>query len=346
MSEIAVKTENVIAVVAQAKTALENGDVSTGNRLFGDAKKAGLSIMKETEYLLERVSAVEKHYKELEKAKSRKIGELYDKENETKKKKEAKIASMGRKESEMRQAESELSSANENLSRARRRKEEAEDRKGANIAGAVGFGLATVFTLGLAAPLTVPGVAVCTYNAVEAGNDEDKAERDISNASSKINRCREEISQCRSEIHQLDDEIPRLSQQIRQLKSERDKIHTQRGEVSDTIKYLRDGLYFWREFGQLAEHGTDRATFLQKLSEYLQLHDKKATNLPRQAQSCISSWECVEKKLEKADQHVFSIDFTCQFCRNSFCSLPHLRDGGQFCCVGCFTNWLQKKFDI
>ena len=62
MSEIVVKTENVIAVIAQAKTALESGDVSTGHQLFSDAKRSGVSIMKETEYLLERVSAVEKHY--------------------------------------------------------------------------------------------------------------------------------------------------------------------------------------------------------------------------------------------------------------------------------------------
>lgn len=336
MSEIVVKTENVIAVIAQAKTALESGDVSTGYQLFGDAKRSGVTIMKETEYLLERVSAVEKYYREQEDVKSRKIGELYKKETETQNKKEAMETSMRSKEAELRQAQWELTSANENLSRARRRREEAESRKDANIAGAVGFGIATVLTLGLAAPITLPGAVVCTVNAVEASSDEDQAERDIDRARNKISQCEGEISQYRREICQLDVEIPALSQQIRQLKSERETIHTQRGEVSDTIKYLRDGLYFWKEFGQLTEHGTDRATFLQKLSKYLGQHDKQATNLPQHVQSCISSWECVEKKLEKAKDHIFSINFTCQFCHNSFHSLPHLRDG-KFCCIDCFT---------
>ena len=67
----------------------------------------------------------------------------------------------------------------------------------------------------------------------------------------KISPCKGYISQYRREMHQLDNEITALSQQIRQLKSERETIHAQRGEVSDTIKYLRDVLYFWKEFGQL-----------------------------------------------------------------------------------------------
>ena len=334
MSEIVVKTENVIAVIAQAKTALESGDVSTGYQLFGDAKRSGVTIMKETEYLLERVSAVEKYYREQEDVKSRKIGELYKKETETQKKKESKVESMRSKESEQKQAQRELTSANETLSRAKRRREEAESRKDANIAGAVGFGIATVLTLGLAAPVTVPGAVVCTVNAVEASSDEDQAERDIDRARNKISQCEGEISQYRREICQLDVEIPALSQQIRHLKSERETIHTQRGEVSDTIKYLHDVLYFWKEFGQLTEHGTDRATFLQKLSEYLGQHNQHTPRLAQQVQSCISAWEHVEKKLKKANKHIFFIDFTCQFCHNSFHCLPHLRHG-RFCCIGC-----------
>ena len=193
MSEIVV---NIIAVIAQAKTALESGDVSTGYQLFGDVKKRGVSIMKGTEYLLEQVSAVKKHYKELK-------------------------------------------------------------------------------------------------------------------------------------THQ---EIAALSKQIHHLES---VIHAQRGGVSDTRKYLRDVLYFWKVFGQLTEHGIHCATLLQKLSEYLRQHNKQSS-LPQHVQTCISSWECIEEKLEKAKDHIVSIDFTCHFCHNSFHGLPHLRDG-RFCCSDCIT---------
>ena len=328
MSEIVVKTENIIAVIAQAKTALESGDVSTGNQHFGDAKRSGISIMKETDYLLERVSAVEKYYKELEDAKSRKIGDLYKKETETQQNKEGKLALMRSKESELQQAQSELNSANARLDDARRRKEEAERRKHAGMAGAAVF---TILTVGLGAPAAIVGAGAFAAMAAEASSDENKAKSDIDNAKTRISPCEGYLSQYRGEIQQLNNEIATLSQQICQLKSERQTIHAQRGEVSDTIKYLRDELYFWKEFGQLTEHGTVRAALLERLSEYLTQHSELTTSIPQHVQSCISSWERVEQKLETAKDHVFSIDFTCQFCHNSFHSLPHLRDG-KFCC--------------
>ena len=332
MSEIVVRTENVIAVIAQAITALESGDVSTGYQRFGDAKRSGISIMRETEYLLERVSAVERHYKEQEEAKSREIGDLYKKETETQQKKEGKLALMRSKESDLRQAQSELNSANARLDDARRRKEEAERKKNASMAGAAAF---TLFTLGLGAP-ALAGAAVFVAMAADASSDENKAKGDIYNARTKISPCEAYVSQYRGQIHQLENEIATLSQQICQLKSEREKIHAQRGEVIDIIKHLRDVLYFWKEFGQLTEHGTDRAALLERLSEYLTQHNALTTNIPRHVQSCISSWERVEEKLETANNHIFFIDFTCQFCHNSFHSLPHLRDGN-FCCIDCFT---------
>ena len=197
MSEIVVKTENVIAVIAQAKTALESGDVSTGYQLFGDTKRSGVSIMKETEYLLERVSAVEKHYKELEDAKSRKIGDLYRMETETQKRKEAKIALMRSQESELREAQWELTSANENLSRARRRREEAERRRKANLFAA---GVFTVLTLGIGTP-AVAGAALCSGMALDAICDEIEAKKNIDDARNKISQCEREISRYRREIH-------------------------------------------------------------------------------------------------------------------------------------------------
>ena len=176
MSEIIVKIKNMITAVAQAKTALESGDVSTGHRLFGDVKRSGISIMKEVKYLLERVRIVENHYREIEQVKSREIGEQYKKETTT------------------------------------------------------------------------------------------------------------------------------LSQQISQMKLKRYKIHTERGEVSDTRVHLHNMLYFWKEFYQLTEHGTDCATFLQELSRtFLQRQNEHAitATLTQQVQSCTSVWECVEKKLER-----------------------------------------------
>lgn len=201
-------------VLTEAKRALKSGDVSTGYRLFGDVKRSGISIIKEVKYLLERVRVVENHYREIEQAKLREIGELY--KNET----------------------------------------------------------------------TTP------------------------------------------------------SQQISQMKLKRDKIHTERGKVSDTRVHLCNMLYFWKEFSQLAEHGTDCATFLQELSQtFLKLQNEHANTatLTQQVQSCTSVWECVEKKLEKADKYICAIDFTCHICSDSSHTLPHIIYE-RFCCIGCYRH--------
>ena len=340
MSELIAKTENALEAVTQAARALESGDVSTGCRLFGEVKRSGISIIKETGYLLDRVSAVEKYYRELENAKTKRINELYQSEQEAKQKKERKSHELRSAESDLWQAKQDLSSAEEERRSARRRKEEAESSKHANIAGAVGFGIATVLTLGLASPITVPGAVICAVNAADASDVEDRAERDINCASNKISQCNSEISQYRGEIRQLESEIASLSQQIVGVKSERDMIHSRRGEINDAIKHLRDVLNFWKEFSQLTEHGTERATFTQKLSvklsAILNVNTRYTSMLAQQPQSCVSAWGQVEKKLEKGNEHLFSIDFDCHFCHESFHSLPHL-SYGRFCCIGCYS---------
>ena len=336
MSEVVAKTESALVIVNQAVRALESGDVSRGHKLFGDVKKSGISIIKETEYLLERVSAVEKYYREQENAKAREIGELYDQEQTAKRRKEEKSRAITSKEADIQRGKRDLSSAEDDRRRARRRKEEAESSKNANIVGAVGFGIATVLTLGLASPITVPGAALCTINAVEASEDEDRAEREINSCSNKISQCERDISQYRRDIGQLDREIAVLSRKIPALKSERDRIHAQRGEIQSSIKYLRDVLNFWREFSQLTERGTERATLLQRLSAILKIHNKHTSGLSQHLQSCASAWKDIEQKLESGNKHLFSIDFTCHHCRGSFNGLPHL-SYGNFCCIGCYT---------
>ena len=236
MSDVIAKTEKSLTIVSQAVRALESGDKSTGYRLFGEVKRSGVSIIKETEYLLERVSAVEKHYRELESGMTTRINELYNLEQASKQKRDDKSFMIKAKESDLRQAKQDLASAEEGRRRARIRREEAESSKNANIVGAVGFGIATVLTLGLAAPLTLPGTAVCVANAVNASNDEDEAERDMQRNTTKISGCNSEISHYRREINQLDRELATLSQEIQSKKLERDRIHAQRGETSDSIK--------------------------------------------------------------------------------------------------------------
>lgn len=98
-----------------------------------------------------------------------------------------------------------------------------------------------------------------------------------------------------------------VSQQISQMKLERGKLHAQSGEVSDTRACLHNALFFWKEFYQLTEHGTDCAAFLQHLSgTFLKLENEHANTatLSKQVQSCTTVWECIERKLEKADQYI------------------------------------------
>ena len=330
MSEVVARTENALAVVDRAVRALESGDVSRGCALVGDLKKSGISIIKETEYLLDRVKAVEKHYREREEKKTRKINDLYKSEQETKQEKKKKSAALRSQEAELREAKSDLSSAEEDRRIARRRKEEAENRKAANIAGAIGFGIATVFTFGLAAP----AAAAFTVMAIEASADEDKAEKAIDRARDEISQCHTDISRHKTTIRRLDSEIEALSERISKLKLKRDRIHAQRGEVNEGIKYLHDVLIFWKEFSQLTVHGIQRAKVLQKLS--VGLESEYTAKLSKQLKSCQSAWGKVGEKLEEGTECSFSIDFTCSFCCIAFHSLPHL-SYGRFCCRDCCT---------
>ena len=335
MSEIVTKTEDTLAVVQQALHALESGDLSDGYRLLDRVKINGVSIMKETKYLLDRVTAVEKFYREKEDGLSRKIGSLYTSEQTSRAQKKEKENSLRSKISRLEDVKKYLLSAEEDKRRARERREEASNDKTGNIVLAVGFGLATIATLGLAAPLTVPGATICTINAIEADDEEKRAEKEISCASNEISRYNGEIDNCRRTIHQLDREISSLAVQIDCAKAERDRIHAEIGEIQNTVKYLHDVLQFWQEFTQLTEHSTMRTTLLQKLTAISKTYTTHASNL-KQLQSCLGAWERVENQLECGSEHLFKINFTCSFCSNNFHSLPHLSNG-KFCCIHCCT---------
>ena len=337
MSEIIAKTEKSLEVIARAVSAFESGDVSKCLKLSGDVKLSGISILKGTQYLLDRVSAVENHYRDEENSKSREITEYFRLEQAAKENRTEKERALRSRESDLRQAKEDLETAKEDQRKARDRMEEAENSKNANTAGAVAFGIATVLTLGLSAPITLPGVAVCTINAVEASNEEDRARANVVSATSRISSCNREISQYKQDITRIDKEISDLSQQIHKMKAERDSIHRQRGEITDSIRYLRDVLRFWKEFSQLTEHGTGRAAQLEKFSSLLKSHKMKNPGLSHQLQSFFKSWDTIEEKLEKgASDYLFCIDFTCQFCHKKFHSLPHL-SYGRFCCIECYT---------
>ena len=335
MSEIVAKTEDTLAVVHQALRALESDDLSGGYRLLDRVKINGVSIMRETKYLLDRVTAVEEYYREKEDDLSRNIGSLYESEQNSRAQKTEKEISLHSKESRLEDIRNYLGSAEADKRRARERREEASSDKTGNILGAVGFGLATIVTLGLAAPLTLPGATICTINAIEASDEEERAEKAISRASNEISRYNDEIADCRRNIHQLDREISSLTMQIDSAKAERDRIHAERGEIKNSIKYLHDVLQFWKEFAQLTEHGTTRTALLQKLAALFEIHTTRASNR-LQLQSCLSAWERVENKLERGSEHLLKINFTCSFCSQNFHSLPHLSNG-KFCCIHCCT---------
>lgn len=337
MSDIVATTERSLALVAQAMRALEHGNASTGYELFGQVKRNGISTVKETQYLLKRVKAVEKYYRELEDSKTRRINELYNLEQATTRKKEETSRSIRLKQSDLQKAKQDLTSAEEDRTKARKRRDEANSSKRTNIALAVGFSAATLLTLGLASPITVPGVVVCTANAMEASIDEGTAERTIDRCTSKIRECNREIADCRKLIRKLDSELVSLSQRITTMKSDRNKVNAQRGELTGSIKYLHDVLKFWNEFSQIQEHGTGRADLLQKLSAVMKVHNSAAPRgLSKVQQSCTIAWGKVEEKLEQGSKNLFSIDYSCHFCGNFFHGFPHL-SYGHFSCTGCYT---------
>jgi FtsZ-binding cell division protein ZapB len=321
--------------LSEAVREIEKGSVFKGISLFGRVKKSGLVIIKETEYLLERVGAVEMHYREMEGEKTKLINALYHSEKEKKQEKERKSVEVTSKESDTRQFQGYLGSAQHDQSIARRRKQAAENSEKASKESESRLKLATVLTLGLAAPVTVPGILICKSSANHAREDQQKAQNDISYAQRKIKVYESEISQCKERIRKLDMDICELSKQIGTLNSERDDIHQQRGKINDSIKYLREVLNFWKEFSQLTEDGVKRTSVLQALLMKIGIHNSYTSKLSNHLQSCVSACEKIEQKSKEASDRLFSIDYTCKFCKKLFHELPHLRYG-KFCCIHCF----------
>lgn len=326
----------MILTVHKAVRALEKGDKSASNQLFSEVKQNALPITQETQYLLGRVSAVEKHYRVMEEDKTRKVRELHHEECIKEQERERKRMEIRSKEYDLQHIRQELRSVEEEKRRARMHREEAKDIKRRSTTAAISLGITTVFTLGLAAPLTVPGAVAFGVKAVKAREEEQRADMDIARARDRIRQCEMEIVRYEREMQKLNSDIALLSHEINMAKLERDRIHTQRGEITESITNLQGVLKFWNEFFELAEHVTHHVTVFQK---FLRLF--KGTRISRhvqQLQDCLNTWDQIEEKLEKGDEHIFSIDFTCCVCHDSFHQLPHLHvNDGKFCCENCMN---------
>ena len=342
MSDIIAKLEEPLALVGQAIRALESGDASTSHRLIVNVKRCGVSTIKETKYLLERVKSVEEFFRKQDINYLRKIHELYDKEQLANSRKDTVSFNLRLKKSDLQKSEEALTSARDERAKARARREDANESKYVNIVGAIGFGAATVLTLGLALPVTVPGMAVCVSKAVDHAETEDRATETIDRCTDEINRSSRAIVRYERDISEVNTEMDQLSRNITALNSERSALHSKRSEISEAIKFIYDVHYFWEEFVHLVERGTERATLLEKISglmkEFTSTKQFLSQGHSRALKSCISAWEQVENKLhEEGIQNLFSIDFSCYYCSKTFLDLPHL-EVGRFVCAACHFN--------
>ena len=334
MSEIIAKSESLVASLYEAVEVLERGDIIRGIPMFGKVKRNGLVLIKETEYLLERVNAVESHYKGIEMEKIAQINKLYHSEKSAKRDKELKEKELKSREEDLHQAQFHYSAVQRQEARAIGRKHAAQNIEKNSKERGDNLKIATLATLGLVAPVTVPAMIMCNFQAKQARQEGEKAEKDINFARERIRKCEREITQFKKKVEQLDSEIETLSKQIKLLESERDRVHAQRGELCETIKYLREVLNFWKEFSLITDEGVKRTSILQALLKKIGIHNSYTSKLSTYLQSCVSTCERIEQKLDEAGSHLFSIDFVCKFCYGSFHNLPHLKNG-EFCCINC-----------
>lgn len=289
-----------------------------------------MSIIKEMEKILDRVCAVEEYYRQQEDATKKKISEL---EQLAKLKKEEKCYAIMSNKATILQARRDLSSAEDDRRRARRHKEEAESSKTANIAGAVGFGLLTIFTFGIGAPITLPGITACTISAMKAREREGRAQSEINRCSKIISECKKELFQYERGISELDNRMDTLSMQISTLKSEQDKVHEKQAEIKDFIAHLHNTLSICKADFESRKHRKKRVPLLKR---FLPTKSILKRQVPQQQQTCASAWENLKQKLEREYEHLFSINFNCHQCNDALHGLPYLKNGN-FYCVRCST---------
>lgn len=333
-----IRVQDSLEDVKDVLVDIKNGlDVSTKlHRLREDSDR----LSAEAQQLAKRFEGVEAYYISQVETIQREIGDLGQREEELKKKKQSEMVNLEFKQSVLRQNKQELSSAEVELTRAKQKLEKAkeEERKNIRTGAIIGAAVLGIFGAGIGAGV---GAIVNSFS------------NEVSEAEDKIKRRRSDCEEAKSEVEKIDGQISRIQSEINQnvtrtekLRRKRLNFHTTAGKIKDAIVLIKRSTEFWELFKQTSEHGSNRTSLVEgivnRCKERENLLNSGASK--KIATTFLEAWEKIqEAAIEGNAFHFLHIEFTCAYCKDNFIALPCVDSKNQLVCVQCnHQNAIEK----
>ena len=305
--------------------------------------KAGVGVMKHMKdimRLLDRYMAVENYYKSKEEVLVGKINDVLLQERRAKSEKSSAESELQLQRNDFRQHEA-------NLRSARASYEEADQKRKGYNAGTVTSsvvaglaGLATIFTLGAAAPLTVPLAVGAIGGAVAFDKAADKAKDDMTRSENRIRHTNSRISSTEAMISVLSNTISRLNREQREYEAERGRLQDKKGKIKKVIVFLMDAQVYGREYAIVVESCSQRTALVKKFVDKAEkksysLFDSNGTE--RMLSSFEEAWATFEEMNENGSSFIFEIEFDCSRCSCARSEFPQV-SSGQLVCADCYSE--------
>ena len=282
MDQLVLKAEvEVMAHAYDASEQLEQRNVGGARSALIKAGAGVVKHMKEIMELLKRYAAVEHYYKLKEETLIGKINDILAQEQRAQ-------SNKLKAEAELQVYKSDLSWHEADLRSARRSYEEADEKRKGNNAGTISTSvvagvavLATIFTLGAAAPLTLPVAAGAAAGAIAFDRAADKAKEDMQRSESRIRDTRSKISSTESSISSIGCTIAQLNREQQKYEHERKCLQGEKGKLKKVIMFLMDTQVYGRDYTTVMEDCSVQTALTKRMVDRAEtqysLFDSKGT---------------------------------------------------------------------
>ena len=290
--------------------------------------------------LLERYRAVEIYHKDKEESLTAKISSALAQERKAQSEKSSAEIKLQQERNELSQHEGDLRSAKKSYDEAdQKRKENNAGTITSSIVAGVA-GLATILTLGAAAPLTVPVAAGAVVGAVAFDKAADKAKDDMHRSEGRIQHTNSKICSTQSAIASFSSTISQLNRDIEHYKEQRRYLHNEKEKIKKMIMFLIDAQEYGEEYTSVMDHCSRRTDLVRNLVEKA---EKKSYSLfdgrgiERVMSSFEQAWDAFEEMNESGGSYAFKVEFQCSHCNCPSNEFPHVSQG-QLICTNCSSS--------
>ena len=345
MDQLVLKAGGEVMVHAyDASEQLEQRNVGGARSALIKAGAGVVKHMKEIMELLKRYAAVEQYYKLKEKTLIGKINDILAQEQRAQ-------SNKLKAEAELQVYKSDLSRHEADLRSARRSYEEADKKRKENNAGTAATGvvagvavLATIFTLGAAAPVALPVAAGVTAAGATAGAiafdcAADKAKEDMQRSESRIRDTRSKISSTESSISSIGCTIEELNREQQKYEYERKCLQEEKGKLKKVIMFLMDAQVYGRDYTTVMEDCSVQTALTKRMVDRAEtqysLFDSKGTE--RIVTSFGEAWAAFEEMNKNGSNYAFEIEFDCSQCSSSCMEFPQVSDE-KLICHSCYSE--------